>query len=54
MLYPQVRTRLYELIAHCIPPEVIFVGIQKELVKVCSIKICLILIILSSRSAMAN
>ena len=31
----QVRTRLYELIAHCIPPEVIFVGIQKELVKVC-------------------
>ena len=30
----QVRTRLYELIAHCIPPEVIFVGIQKELVKV--------------------
>jgi len=30
-----VRTRLYELIAHCIPPEVIFVGIQKELVKVC-------------------
>jgi len=31
----EVRTRLYELIAHCIPPEVIFVGIQKELVKVC-------------------
>ena len=30
----QVRTRLYELIAHCIPAEVIFVGIQKELVKV--------------------
>jgi len=31
----EVRTRLYELIAHCIPAEVIFVGIQKELVKVC-------------------
>merc|ERR1712107_933240 len=27
----EVRTRLYELIAHCIPPEVIFVGIQTEL-----------------------
>ena len=32
--HAQVRTRLYELIAHCIPAEVIFVGIQKELVKV--------------------
>ena len=32
--HDQVRTRLYELIAHCIPAEVIFVGIQKELVKV--------------------
>jgi len=31
----EVRTRLYELIAHCIPPEVIFVTLQKELVKVC-------------------
>ena len=30
----KVRTRLYELIAHCIPAEVIFVSIQKELVKV--------------------
>ena len=34
LVISQVRTRLYELIAHCIPPEVIFVGIQKELVKV--------------------
>lgn len=31
----EVRSRLYELICHCIPPEVIFVGLQKELVKVC-------------------
>jgi len=31
----EVRTRLYELITHCIPPEVIFVGLQKELVKNC-------------------
>jgi len=31
----EVRTRLYELITHCIPPEVIFVGLQKELVNNC-------------------
>jgi len=31
----EVRTRLYELLTHCIPPEVIFVGLQKELVKNC-------------------
>jgi len=31
----EVRGRLYELISHCIPPEVIFVGLQKELVKNC-------------------
>jgi len=31
----EVRNRLYELITHCIPPEVIFVGLQKELVKNC-------------------
>ena len=53
MLYLQVRTRLYELIAHCIPPEVIFVGIQKELVKVCWNIIGSFLIFLS-RSVMAN
>ena len=39
-MHLQVRTRLYELIAHCIPPEVIFVGIQKELVKVCWNMMC--------------
>ena len=53
VLYLQVRTRLYELIAHCIPPEVIFVGIQKELVKVCWNIIGSFLIFLS-RSVMAN
>jgi len=31
----EVRIRIYELITHCIPPEVIFVGLQKELVKNC-------------------
>merc|ERR1719479_33941 len=31
----EVRGRLYELISHCIPPEVIFVGLQKELAKNC-------------------
>jgi len=31
----EIRTRLYELLTHCIPPEVIFVGLQKELVKNC-------------------
>ena len=28
----EIRARLYELITHCIPPDVIFVGLQKELV----------------------
>ena len=31
----QVRGRLYELISHCIPPDVIFVGLLKELIKNC-------------------
>jgi len=31
----EVRNRLYELITHCIPPEVIFVGLLKELTKNC-------------------
>jgi len=31
----EIRSRLYELITHCIPPEVIFVGLQKELAKNC-------------------
>jgi len=31
----EVRSRLYELIVHCIPPEVIFVSLQKELAKTC-------------------
>jgi len=31
----EVRNRLYELITHCIPPEVIFKGLLKELVKNC-------------------
>jgi len=31
----EVRSRLYELLTHCIPPDVIFVGLQKELVKNC-------------------
>ena len=31
----QVRSRLYELLSHCIPAEVIFVGLLKELIKNC-------------------
>ena len=31
----EVRGRLYELLTHCIPPDVIFVGLLKELVKIC-------------------
>jgi len=31
----EVRGRLYELLSHCIPPDVIFVGLLKELVKNC-------------------
>merc|ERR1740129_2395231 len=31
----EVRSRLYELIVHCIPPEAIFVSLQKELAKTC-------------------
>jgi len=31
----EVRERLYELLCHCIPPEVIFRGLLKELVKNC-------------------
>jgi len=31
----EIRSRLYELIVHCIPPEVIFVNLQKELAKTC-------------------
>lgn len=31
----EVRSRLYELLTHCIPPDVIFVGLTKELVKNC-------------------
>jgi len=34
-LTEQVRGRLYELISHCIPPDVIFVGLLKELIKNC-------------------
>lgn len=31
----EVRGRLYELLTHCIPPDVIFIGLHKELVKNC-------------------
>lgn len=31
----EVRGRLYELLSHCIPAEVIFVGLMKELIKNC-------------------
>jgi replication factor C subunit 3/5 len=31
----EVRNRLYELLTHCIPPEIIFKGLLKELVKNC-------------------
>ncbi len=31
----QVRERLYELLCHCIPPDLIFRGLLKELVKNC-------------------
>jgi len=31
----EVRGRLYELLTHCIPPDVIFVGLLRELVKIC-------------------
>jgi len=31
----EVRGRLYELLTHCIPADVIFVGLMKELVKNC-------------------
>jgi len=31
----EVRGRLYELLTHCIPPDVIFVGLLRELVKNC-------------------
>ena len=31
----EVRSRLYELLTHCIPPEAIFVGLTKELVTNC-------------------
>lgn len=31
----EVRGRLYELLVHCIPPDLIFVGLTKELVKNC-------------------
>lgn len=31
----EVRTRLYELLCHCIPPDVIFKGLLKELISNC-------------------
>jgi len=31
----EVRGRLYELLSHCIPAEIIFVGLLKELIKNC-------------------
>jgi len=31
----EIRSRLYELLSHCIPPEVIFKGLQRELAKNC-------------------
>ena len=31
----EVRSRLYELLTHCIPPDVIFVGLTKELMQRC-------------------
>jgi len=31
----EIRGRLYELLSHCIPPEVIFKGLQRELAKNC-------------------
>jgi len=31
----EVRSRIYELLTHCIPPDVIFVGLTNELVKNC-------------------
>lgn len=31
----QVRERLYELLCHCIPPDVIFKGLLKELLSIC-------------------
>ncbi|XP_076053927.1 replication factor C subunit RfC38 [Oratosquilla oratoria] len=31
----EVRTNIYELLTHCIPPDVIFKGLLKELVKNC-------------------
>ena len=31
----QVRERIYELLSHCIPPDLIFKGLLKELVKNC-------------------
>jgi replication factor C subunit 3/5 len=31
----EVRSRIYELLTHCIPPDAIFVGLTKELVKNC-------------------
>ena len=30
-----MRNRIYELLSHCIPAEVIFVGLLKELTKKC-------------------
>jgi len=29
----EVRGRMYELLSHCIPPEIIFVGLLKELIR---------------------
>ena len=31
----EIRSRLYELLTHCIPPDAIFVGLTKELMKNC-------------------
>ena len=31
----EVRSRLYELLTHCIPPDAIFVGLTKELMQNC-------------------
>lgn len=31
----QIRDRLYELLCHCIPPDVIFKGLLKELIQAC-------------------
>ena len=31
----EVRSRIYELLTHCIPPDMIFFGLTNELVKKC-------------------